>query len=282
MPSEPLHEVARAKLNLCLHVTGRRADGYHLLDSLVVFPALGDRLWAEPATGLSLSVCGPFADQLPADGDNLVLRAAALFGTGAALRLEKNLPAAGGIGGGSADAAATLRLMARMLDAPLPEARRTLALGADVPVCVESRPARMAGIGEQITPLAPLPTLWCVLVNPGAACPTPAVFAALERRDGSPLPEIPARFADAEALLDYLFATRNDLEAPARRLVPAIGEALEALAASGAALARMSGSGATCFGLFEDEGAALSAAERLRAAAPGWWVAAAPIDQGRG
>ena len=277
MPIEPLHDLARAKLNLCLHVTGRREDGYHLLDSLVAFPALGDRLWAEPAAGLSLSVCGPFADQLPSDGDNLVLRAAALFGAGAALRLEKNLPAAGGIGGGSADAAATLRLMARMQGAPLPEARRVLALGADVPVCLESRPARMAGIGEQVTPLAGLPALWCVLVNPGTACPTPRVFAALERRDGSPLPELPARFADAAALLDYLFATRNDLEAPARRLVPAIGDALEALAASGAAVARMSGSGATCFGLFETEGAALSAAESLRAAAPAWWVAAAPL-----
>jgi 4-diphosphocytidyl-2-C-methyl-D-erythritol kinase len=117
-----------------------------------------------------------------------------------------------------------------------------------------------------------------VLVNPGAACPTPPVFAALERRDGSPLPALPGRFADAAALLDYLFATRNDLEAPARRLVPVIGEALEALAASGAALARMSGSGATCFGLFETEAAALSAAEHLRRAAPAWWVSAAPID----
>lgn len=277
MPSDPGPELARAKLNLCLHVTGRRPDGYHLLDSLVVFPALGDRVWAESASGLSLSVCGPFADQLPADGDNLVLRAAALFGAGAALRLEKSLPAAGGIGGGSADAAATLRLMARMLDAPLPDARRVLALGADVPVCLESRPARMQGIGERITPLPPLPVLWCVLVNPGAACPTPQVFAALERRDGSPLPAMPDRFADAAALLDYLFATRNDLEAPARRLVPAIGEAVAALASSGAALARMSGSGATCFGLFEEQPAALGAAERLRAAAPAWWVAAAPI-----
>ena len=182
MPIEPLHELALAKLNLCLHVTGRRAGGYHLLDSLVVFPRLGDRLWAEPAAGLSLSVCGPFADQLPSDGDNLVLRAAALFGPGAALRLEKNLPAAGGIGGGSADAAATLRLMARMLDAPLPDAGRVLALGADVPVCLESRPARMEGIGERVTPMAALPALWCVLVNPGATCPTPSVFAALERR----------------------------------------------------------------------------------------------------
>lgn len=277
MPTEPLQEVARAKLNLCLHVIGRRSDGYHLLDSLVVFPGLGDRLRAEPAAALSLSACGPFADQLPADGDNLVLRAAALFGTGAALRLEKNLPAAGGIGGGSADAAATLRLMARMQGAPLPDARRVLGLGADVPVCLESRPARMQGIGERVTPLPDLPPLWCVLVNPGTACPTPAVFAALDRRDGSPLPEMPERFAGAATLLDYLFTTRNDLEPPARRLVPVIGDALEALAASGAALARMSGSGATCFGLFETEGAALSAAERLRTAAPAWWVAAAPL-----
>ncbi len=270
-------ELAPAKLNLFLHLRGRRADGYHLLESLVVFPGLGDRLWAEPAAGLSLSVTGPFGDGLPADGDNLVLRAAARLSTGqgAALRLEKCLPVASGIGGGSADAAAALRLLARLWGVRPPPGC-ALALGADVPVCLVSRPRWMEGVGERLASAPRLPGFWVVLANPMVGVETRAVFAALDRREGPPAPPPPpGGFADLPALVDWLAETRNDLETAAIRICPAIAEVLEALAP--APLARMSGSGATAFALFADETAALEAAHRLRRERPGWWVAAAPV-----
>jgi 4-diphosphocytidyl-2-C-methyl-D-erythritol kinase len=276
-----LTELAPAKVNLALHVTGRRADGYHLLDSLVAFPRIGDRLEAEAAAGLSLTIDGPFARGLGAGADNLVLRAARLLrgesGPGAALRLTKSLPVASGIGGGSADAAAALRLLARLWDRPLPSRAAQAGLGADVPACTRGRAARMRGIGDDLTPLA-LPPFWLLLVNPGVPVATPAVFAALACRDNPPLPEPPG-FADAEALAGWLGAQRNDLEAPAAALVPEIRAVLAAIAAQpGCRLARMSGSGATCFGLFVDAAPALAAAEALRAAHAGWWVAAAPVE----
>ncbi len=278
-PEAPAVEIAPAKVNLALHVTGRRADGYHLLDSIVVFPRLGDRLEAEPAEGLSLSVAGPFADALGSGADNLVLRAATSMrppGRGAALRLTKSLPVAAGLGGGSADAAAALRLLARVWDAPLPPSDRVTALGADVPVCLSGRATRMRGIGERLTPLV-LPPFWIVLANSGARVATAAVYEGLGSRDNAPLPKPPA-FAHAPALFDWLADRRNDLEPPALRLAPSIGDALTALAAQPAcALARMSGSGATCFGLFAEEGPALASATALRAAEPAWWVIAAPV-----
>ncbi len=270
-------EFAPAKLNLFLHLRGRRPDGYHLLESLVVFPGLGDRLWAEPATGLSLSVTGPFGDGLPADGDNLVLRAAARLsaGQGAALRLEKCLPVASGIGGGSADAAAALRLLARLWGVALPEGC-ALALGADVPVCVASRAQWMEGVGERLSPAPRMPACWVVLANPMVGVETRAVFAALERRDCPPAPPPPAGgFESVASLVGWLAETRNDMQAAAIRLCPPIAEVLEALAP--APLVRMSGSGATCFALHETEATALDAAQRLRSARPGWWVAAAPL-----
>ena len=270
-------EPAPAKLNLALHVTGRRADGYHLLDSLVGFAGLGDRVTVAPGRGLVLR--GPFAADLPAEG-NLCARAADLMGLSAAITLEKHLPVASGIGGGSADAAAVLRGLARG-GAALPGPEALAKLGADVPVCLAGRPARMRGAGEVLDPLPDLPALPLVLVNPGVALATPAVFAALATRDNPGLPPLPARFADAPALLDWLAATRNDLQEPARALAPAIGEVLDALAHAGAGLARMSGSGATCFGLFATAPAADAAATRLRAARPGWWVAATGLAPGR-
>lgn len=279
-----LAELAPAKVNLALHVTGRRADGYHLLDSLVAFPATGDRLEAEPAAGLSLTIDGPFARDLGTGRDNLVLRAALLLrdgaaAPGAALRLTKSLPVASGIGGGSADAAATLRLLARLWSRPLPPRAVQAALGADVPACVAGTAARMRGIGDELAPLV-LPPFWLVLVNPGVPVATPAVFAALARRDNAPLPDPPA-FPDAEALATWLAARRNDLESPAATLAPDIRDALAALAAQPACrLARMSGSGATCFGLFAAAAPALAAAEAIRAARPAWWTAAAPVDPG--
>ncbi len=196
---------------------------------------------------------------------------------GAALRLVKALPVAAGIGGGSADAAATLRLLSRLWDLPLPPAGTIAALGADIPACLFSRPLRMRGIGEILTP-ADLPPFWIVLVNPGRPVPTPAVFAALTDRANPPLPEeLPAR-SSTDAFLDWLrLATRNDLESPARVLEPAIGAVLVALASlPGCRLARMSGSGATCFGLFAARAEAEAAAAALARAEPAWWIAAAP------
>lgn len=281
-------ELARAKVNLHLHVLGRRADGLHLLDSLVVFPDLGDLLEVEPADRLSLSVAGPFADQLGAGDDNLVLRAAEALaarafagrGPGAAIRLTKSLPVASGIGGGSADAAATLRALARLWGVQMQQsdwARLALGLGADVPVCLGSpRPMRMGGIGDDLRPAPGLPPFWLVLANPGTPVPTAEVFRRLCRRDGAPAEPPTGGFADAAALADWLRCTCNMLEAPAEAVSPSVATLRGALAgASGCLLARMSGSGATCYGLFADAAPALAAAEMLRL--QGWWAAAAPV-----
>ena len=275
---------AHAKLNLYLHVLGRRADGYHLLDSLVAFADIGDRVAVTPASKLSLAIEGPFAAALTGDPrDNLMWRAAEALARrigrdpGAVLRLEKNLPVASGIGGGSSDAAATLRALAALWQAPLEEAALAelgATLGADVPACLAARPCWLGGIGEAVAPALALPRTGLVLANPGIALPTPAVFKA---RQGA-FSEA-ARFstapADAAALASLLAERRNDLTAAAIGEAPAIAEVLERLAAlPGALLARMSGSGATCFALFATENAAAAAAERLRAAAPRWWIAA--------
>lgn len=269
-----LSEPAAAKINLTLHVTGQRADGYHLLDSLVVFAELADRISARRAPTLSLTVTGPMASGVPAGGDNLVLRAARLMAAAPplALRLEKHLPVASGIGGGTADAAATLRLLARLTGQPLPDAAALLQLGADVPVCLAGCPARMRGIGEMLDPVPPLPGFWLVLVNPGVAVPTPAIFRALASRQNPAMPEVP-HLADAGALARWLAAQRNDLQPAAVAIEPVIARVLAALAdQAGCLLARMSGSGATCFGLFAEESAAMPATAALQAAHPGWWV----------
>jgi 4-diphosphocytidyl-2-C-methyl-D-erythritol kinase len=274
-------ELAPAKLNLALHLVGRRPDGLHLLDSIVAFPSLGDTVEAEPARGLSLTLDGPFARDLDAGAGNLALRAALLLrapGRGAALRLVKSLPVAAGLGGGSADAAATLRLLARLWGVPLPGPAVVLGLGADVPACLAGGPARMRGVGERLEPLT-LPPFWVVLANPGVPLATADVFRRCAAPENPPLPAVPA-FADAAALAGFLAAQRNDLEAPAIAEAPVIAEVLAALAAlPGCRLARMSGSGATCFGLFAAEGPALDAAAVLRRARPAWWVAAAPVRQ---
>lgn len=276
---------APAKVNLYLHVTGRRPDGYHELDSLVVFADLGDRLTAAPAPVLALSVTGPFAAALDG-GDNLVLRAARALARaagrtdGADLRLDKRLPVAAGLGGGSADAAAALRALTALWDLP-PELAVGVApgLGADVPVCLAGRPARMTGIGERLAPVAGLPPLAAVLANPGEPLATAAVFGALAGRFGGGAGEPPP--TAPEHLLAHLAGRRNDLEAPARSLSPRIGEVLALLAAlPGCRLARMSGSGPTCFGLFATAAAAADGAAALSAARPGWWVRACRLDAG--
>ncbi|OWU86687.1 4-diphosphocytidyl-2C-methyl-D-erythritol kinase [Oceanicola sp. 22II-s10i] len=257
-------------MNLALHVTGRRGDGYHLLDSLVAFADVGDALTVALADRSSLTLTGPRAAGVPDGPSNLCLKAAAFFGAEAAIALDKHLPAEAGIGGGSSDAAAVLRALARLTGRAVPPGAE--ALGADVPVCLPARAARMRGIGEVVEPLGDWPAIPAVLVNPGVPVPTPRVFAALDRRDNPPIPDpmpVPANARDAVALLARL---RNDLEPPAIAVAPAIADCLSALSARpGCALARMSGSGATCVGLFP-EGGADEAAAAIAAAHPEWWV----------
>ena len=270
-----LTEAAPAKLNLFLHVLGRRADGYHLLDSLAVFGAAADRLHAAPADTLTLSVTGPHRADLADEADNLVLRAARALAeaagitAGAAMTLEKHLPVASGIGGGSADAAAALRLLARLWNlrpAPADLAAIAARLGADVPVCLTTTPSRMGGVGEVLTAPPMLPRFGLALVNPGLPVATADVFRARQGPFSDPAP-LPDAFPDAATLAGFLAAhTRNDLEPPARALCLAIGAVLAALAATpGCLLARMSGSGATCFGLFASPEAAIAPTN------PGWW-----------
>jgi 4-diphosphocytidyl-2-C-methyl-D-erythritol kinase len=272
-------EHAPAKINLCLHVVGQRDDGYHLLDSLVVFADVGDLISVAPSDTLSLTITGPQAANLATTNDNLVLRAArALSPTlGAAITLEKHLPIASGIGGGSADAAATLRALSALWGVPMPSAEAILALGADVPVCLSGKPLRMQGVGENLTPLPPLPNVYIVLANPGVAVATPAVFKALPNKTNDPLPAIP-RFTSSQDFAAWLAKQRNDLEAPALALVPIIGQVKTALGSQpGCLLARMSGSGATCFGLFADQITANLARQSIQTAHPDWWVTASAI-----
>ncbi|MES2815347.1 MAG: 4-(cytidine 5'-diphospho)-2-C-methyl-D-erythritol kinase [Pseudomonadota bacterium] len=276
MTTEAVTENAPAKINLCLHVTGRRLDGYHLLDSLVVFADVADRVFATPAHGLSLVVAGPEGAGLQAEADNLVLRAARLFGVSdAALVLDKRLPIASGIGGGSADAAATLRALQRLTGLPMPPMSDILRLGADVPVCLDGRRSRMTGIGEKVTQLPALPRLACVLVNPRLPVPTPQVFAALTSRENPPLANLPhSALSSAESFATWLAAhTRNDLIPPAREVAPILADVQAALEATpDCVLARMTGSGGTHFGLFATDDAAEAAAAVLKAAHPFWWI----------
>lgn len=275
MVAELVREWAPAKLNLCLHVTRQRADGYHLLDSLVAFAEVGDQVIVSPAPKLTLAVSGPEAHGLAGERDNLVLRAARTMGVAVTVELIKALPVASGIGGGSADAAATLRALGRLTGRPLPEQAAVLALGADVPVCLQGQTTRMRGIGESLSPVPDLPETWVVLVNPRQAVATPAVFAELTVRDNPAMPDPPVGgWASVTALALWLRSlTRNDLQEPALRIAPVIKEVLAGLEKTkGCLLARMSGSGATCFGLYADRISAKAAAEDLRNRAPGWWV----------
>ncbi len=280
MPQPPTTEFAPAKINLTLHVTGQRADGYHLLDSLVVFCGIGDSISVTDAPALGLTIIGPQAHLLDSREDNLVLRAARMLSPdrGAALILDKRLPVASGIGGGSSDAAATLRALSRHWGIALPETTAQLALGADVPVCMGARPARMRGIGDRLEKAGPLPELHIVLVNPSIAVPTPAVFQALSNKQNPGMPPSFLATPDARVFANWLSTQRNDLEAPARAIAPGIGAVLAALASqSGALIARMSGSGATCFALFETEVGAKAAADQLATAHPQWWTASGPV-----
>lgn len=278
----PVVEEARAKVNLALHVIGRRPDGYHDLDMLVAFADVGDTVTLTPSDEDRFDIDGPMAGDLGTSPDNLVLRALRGFRqlsgrtSPLAIRLQKRLPIASGIGGGSADAAATLRGLCRLhswsIEAPA-LAALALSLGADVPMCLHGRPARVAGIGERIVPTAGQLAFGLLLVNPRVGVSTPATFQALERRDHPPLPTLPAfdTVADLAALL--AIETRNDLEQPAKAIAPVIGDVLDAIASlPDVRLARLSGSGATCFGLFDDQAAAETARVQLTGSHPDWWV----------
>ena len=279
-------EVARAKVNLYLRVTGRRDDGYHTLDSLAVFADAKDIVTAGHGEALTLDVTGREAGALTAEADNLVLRAARALAAAterparAALTLTKLLPVASGIGGGSADAAATLRVLDVLwgtgLGTPGLEAVAA-TLGADVPVCVASRPARMRGTGEILSPAPALPACGLLLANPRIALPTPQVFGA-RRGPFSPPAEMPAQLPDAAALAAWLRPLGNDLQDAALTLCAEIAEVLSAIAARpGCLLARMSGSGATCFGIFATSAQAQAAAKALPAA---WWRHGGVLDPG--
>lgn len=279
---------APAKINLALHVTGRRADGYHLIESFVVFTELGDKLSVELADHDQFFLEGAEAAALSAEDPdgNLVVRARDALRAAArqsgrvlapvAIRLHKRLPVSSGIGGGSADAAAALTLLCKLWGfRPGSEqlSQIALRLGADLPMCLAGQPLIARGIGEILEPAGLGFDLDLVIVNPRIGVSTPAVFSALESRENAPLPATEG-LDDREQFITWLARTRNDLEPPARRLVPEIGQCLAALSAKGALFVRMSGSGASCFGLFESVNAAAEAATLLRRDKPGWYIAA--------
>jgi 4-diphosphocytidyl-2-C-methyl-D-erythritol kinase len=287
--SVELVENAPAKVNLTLRVLGRRADGYHDIESLVAFAGACDRLTLTLGDALTLTAAGSSAAQTGAVADNLVVKATRALAArlpelrAGAFRLEKELPVAAGLGGGSADAAAALRLLARANNIPPDDPRlheAALATGADVPVCLDPRPRLMRGIGEILSAPLPLPRLPALLVNPGIAVPTKLVFAGWAASANSPRAltaasdcAAVAKIKDERQLCDWLARQANDLEAPAIALAPAIADVLASLrAAAGCRLARMSGSGATCFALFASAADTVKAGKNLRAQFPDWWI----------
>jgi 4-diphosphocytidyl-2-C-methyl-D-erythritol kinase len=290
-----LTEDARAKVNLTLRVVGRRVDGYHDLESMVAFADCADRLSLTPGSTLNLRTTGPLAQDCGEIADNLVFKAAELLGERVPdlklgdFTLDKVLPVAAGIGGGSADAAAALRLLAQTNGLAIDDARLievAKLTGADVPVCLASRACVMTGVGETLLPLS-LPKLPCVMVNPRVPLATRDVFNALGLRNGELLVGIadvlratawPEDGASVEDWVEVLAAGSNDLEAPATRIQPVIGEVLAALSATnGAWLVRMSGSGATCFAIFENTPEAQRAAQKIQRDHPRWWVHAGTL-----
>ncbi len=286
MTPEPVStaELAPAKINLALQVTGKRADGYHLIDSLVVFTRFGDRIETAASDEDRLEVTGRYGEGVPRDGDNLVLRARdalrAHVGQDSAppvaISLEKNLPVASGVGGGSSDAAATLRSLAKLWRLELAEAEMAklgAGLGADVPMCLAAKPLLARGTGDELTMVDGFPSLGLVLVNPGVGVATADVFKALANADNEGLPPLP-RQIEFHSMRNWLETTRNDLGPAAESITPSIRYALAALNKADAGFARMSGSGATCFGLYETGNVAKRAAAEIRKRQPKWFVAA--------
>lgn len=276
-------ETGYAKINLALHVTGRREDGYHLLDSLVVFADMGDSITLKPAPYTSLQVTGEFASAVPVEGNHALLACEAMRkATGlkehVAIALAKNLPVGAGLGGGSSDAAAVARGMNRLFDLRLTDAELAdilLPLGADMPACLYARPLRMRGIGGDISSISPFPSLPVLLVHPRKSLATPQVFRALQRQDfAADLPVERQGWEDAKTLLAALHPMENTLEKAALRVMPEIAEILQTLRSlPQVAFTRMSGSGSACFALFHDATARDNAQKKLRQTHPHWWVA---------
>lgn len=268
---------APAKINLTLHVTGQRRDGYHLLDSLVTFAAIGDEITCKPSDDLTLKVTGPCAAGVPTGPENLVLQAAGAMGIErVSITLDKRLPVAAGLGGGSSDAAATLRALSELTGYPLPAGDELLRLGADIPVCMSGQSARIRGIGERIDPVV-IPRFAVVLINPGVSVSTSRVFHTLPRKTRPPMPETMPEWKTLDELSVWLAAQRNDLETSAIALRPIIADVLAALRDDDVLLARMSGSGATCFGICSDAKTAQDVAKRIENAHPDWWVISSVI-----
>ncbi|EJN03041.1 4-(cytidine 5'-diphospho)-2-C-methyl-D-erythritol kinase [Phyllobacterium sp. YR531] len=274
--------IAPAKINLALHVTGRRNDGYHLLDSLVVFAGFGDRISVSAADIDSFHMSGPYGHALRADGSNLVLKARDSLRVDfpeqafpVAITLEKHLPIASGIGGGSSDAAATLRALIDLWDIEIPSPNLTrlgLALGADLPMCLLGKPLIARGIGEELEQIAKFPHLPIVLANNGAAVSTPQVFGALRKRNNPALPALPELHAISD-VCTYLDGTHNHLFPATMELMPTLNDTMTALHSTKPLLVRMSGSGATCFAIYDSDEAATAAASKLRATHPTWFIA---------
>jgi 4-diphosphocytidyl-2-C-methyl-D-erythritol kinase len=282
-------ELAPAKINLTLHVTGQRSDGFHTLESLIVFADAADRVEATMADDDTLTLSGCFADGLSIDEDNLVLKAITAFRSRWPdslpqrfhFELTKSLPVAAGIGGGSADAAATLRLLARLSqrDFSLAELAPIAAgLGADVPACLIGAPMIVSGIGDNIRPISQFPHCHLVLVNPLVPIATPTVFMGLQHKKNGGLPDFSDAIGDLDSMIGWLKGTRNDLVAPATAIAPVVGDIIRDLdEIENCLFARMSGSGATIFGLFADQRHAKDAIKQMSAARPDCWIVSAGL-----
>ena len=272
--------IAHAKVNLTLHVVGQRANGYHELQSLVCLTEFGDQIHLTPDVDFSFQVIGPYAVGIPVDESNLVVKAAKFMAQkhskslDCQIILEKNLPMASGIGGGSSDAAAVMRALSQHWSVPLPHVDELMALGADIPVCMTTGLTLMEGAGEDVTQLSTAPNWGLILVNPNVGVSTPAVFNALNSKHNPPMQDVAGNCVDIAWLGDQ----RNDLEPPAMAMVPEVATVVDAIsAAPQCQVARMSGSGATCFGLFADVVHAKAAASYLQKAHPNWWVVATKL-----
>ncbi len=264
---------APAKINLALHVTGQRADGFHLLDSLVMLANVGDHIRVEKARETVLSVEGPMAAGVPTDRRNLVVKAAEMLGVSAKITLEKHLPAAAGIGGGSSDAAAAIRALTTLYNMPVPSAARLVELGADVPVCMSAGLTRMQGIGEDVTLLGDTPNWFMILANPRVDVPTGAVFGAMKSKQNSAM-QLPTNWQERpQDDVSWLASLRNDMQAAAVTQQPVINDVLAALRnTTGNQMVRMSGSGATCFAIYATDTARDQALAQLKRSHPTWWL----------
>ena len=279
MHSVKLQALSRVKVNLYLHIIGKRADGYHNLDSLVAFPEIGDEILVSPSNSINLKITGKSKKELN-EKENLILKAIKLLKNrkmGADIHLIKDTPISAGLGGGSSNAAVTLKLLSKLWNVPLPPINELVLLGADIPVCMDWRLQRMQGIGEKNSFVASPDSLWIVLLNNGDRVPTNTVFQSVTQNEFSGLVNVP-RLNEKNILIKFLKSTGNDLEKAAIKNYPAINELINSLnSTSGCLVARMSGSGSTCFGLYEKKDEAEKAKKHLLNKFPNAWIKVAKI-----